>query len=270
MVGMPSVLALKEATVTGTTVKMLEGGQGPALLFLHGAEGPDAYSGAYLETLAKSFHVIAPWHPGFGHSEKPKSFCKIDDLAYFYLDLAEHLGLKNAVLAGSSFGGWIAAEIAVRSTARLSHLVLSAPLGFKAGDRETRDIFDLYLIGAADWPQQFLADKSLLPDYSKHSSDELMGFARSREAMTLFGWQPYMHNPVLIRWLHRINVPTLFVWGDKDAMVSVDYGRAYASHIPGSRFELLAGGGHLSHVEQPAKFYDLVMNFVASKKSAAA
>lgn len=267
---MPSTLALKDMVVAGAAIKMLEGGEGPDLLFLHGAEGPDTYSSVYLETLAKSFHVIAPWHPGFGHSEKPKAFSKIDDLAYFYLDLAAHLGLKNAVLAGSSFGGWIAAEMAVRSTARFSNLVLSAPLGFKAGDRETRDIFDLYLIGASDWPQQFLADKSLLPDYAKLSREELLGIARSREAMTLYGWQPYMHNPVLMRWLHRIDIPTLFVWGDKDAMVSADYGRAYAACVPKSRFELLPGGGHLSHVEQPGKFHDHVVNFVANKKSAAA
>ncbi|MDQ8729335.1 alpha/beta hydrolase [Bradyrhizobium sp. LHD-71] len=259
-----------EIAVAGAKIKVLEGGQGPDLLFLHGAEGPDTYSSVYLEELAKNFRVIAPWHPGFGHSERPKSFTKVDDLAYFYLDLADHYGLKDAVLAGASFGGWIALETAVRSAARFSQLVLSAPFGFKAGGRETRDIFDLYLVGPAEWPEYFLADKSLLPDYPKRSADELMGIARSREAMTLYGWQPYMHNPVLGRWLHRIKLPTLFVWGDKDRMVSPDYGRAYAARIPGSRFELITGAGHLAHVEQPAKFRDLVLDFVGNKKSAAA
>jgi len=267
---MAQKLGLKELTVAGAKIKLLEGGQGPDLLFLHGAEGPDTYSSAYLEQLAGSFRVLAPWHPGFGHSERPKAFTKIDDLAYFYLDFAEQCGLNNAVLAGASFGGWVAMEMAVRSSARFSHLVLSAPLGFKAGDREARDIFDLYLVGPADWPQYFLADKSLLPDYPKRSAEELMGIARSREAMTLYAWQPYMHNPVLMRWLHRVQLPTLFVWGDKDQMASADYGRAYASRVRGSRFELLTGAGHLGHVEQPDKFRDLVLNFVANKKSAAA
>ena len=267
---MPQKLSLNEVTIAGARTKVLEGGQGRHLLFLHGAEGPDTYSSAYLEELAKSFRVIAPWHPGFGHSERPKGFAKIDDLAYFYLDLAEHHGLNDAVLAGSSFGGWIALEMAVRDASRFSHLALSAPLGFKAGGRETRDIFDLYLVGPADWPQYFLADKSLLPDYPNRSGDELMGIAKSREAMTLYGWQPYMHNPVLMRWLHRIKLPTLFVWGEKDRMVSVDYGRAYAARIPGSRFEVLAGAGHLAHVEQPAKFGDLIREFVTNRKSAAA
>jgi pimeloyl-ACP methyl ester carboxylesterase len=267
---MPQKLSLKEVAVAGSKIKVLEGGQGRDLLFLHGAEGPDTYSSAYLEELAKSFRVIAPWHPGFGQSERPKSFTKIDDLAYFYLDLAEHYGLKDAVLAGASFGGWIALEMAVRASARFSHIALSAPLGFKAGNRETRDIFDLYLVGPADWPQYFLADKSLLPDYPKRTAEELTGIALSRESMTLYGWQPYMHNPVLMRWLHRVTLPTLFVWGDKDQMVSPDYGRAYAARIAGSRFELLPGAGHLACVEQPAKFRDLVLDFVANNKKSAA
>lgn len=267
---MPQELSLKEVTIAGAKIKVLEGGQGRDLLFLHGAEGPDTYSSAYLEELTRSFRVIAPWHPGFGHSERPKSLTKIDDLAYFYLDFTEHYALNNAVLAGSSFGGWLALEMAVRSAARFSHIALSAPLGFKAGDRETRDIFDLFLTGPADWPQVFLADKSLLPDYPKRSADELLGIARGREALALYGWQPYMHNPVLMRWLHRIKLPTLFVWGDKDQMVSADYGRAYAARIPASRFELLAGAGHLAHVEQPVKFSNLVRDFVAGKTSAAA
>jgi pimeloyl-ACP methyl ester carboxylesterase len=53
-------------------------------------------------------------------------------------------------------------------------------------------------------------------------------------------------------------------------MVSVDYGRAYAARIAGSRFEVLAGAGHLGHVEQPVKFCELVRDFVAAKTSAAA
>lgn len=267
---MAQKLELKERVVAGARLQVLEGGEGPDLLFLHGAEGPDTYSATYLEELATRFRVIAPWHPGFGHSERPKSFTKIDDLAYFYLDLAEQYQLQDAVLAGASFGGWIATEMAIRSSARFSHLVLSAPLGFKAGNRETRDIFDLYLVGPADWPLYFVSDQSIVLDYQKRSPEELVGIARSREAMTLYGWQPYMHNPVLMRWLHRIDIPTLFVWGDKDKIVNADYGRAYASRIPNSRFELFASAGHLAHVEHPVKFRELVLDFVAGKKSAAA
>lgn len=267
---MSSKMKSQEVSIAGIRTQVLEGGQGPELLFLHGAEGPDTYSTHYLEELAKHFRVIAPWHPGFGHSERPKSFTKIDDLAYFYLDLAEQYQLNNAVLAGSSFGGWLALEVAVRSTSRFSHIVLSAPLGFKSGDRETRDIFDLYLVATAEWPKYFVADETLAPDYFKLSSAELIGIAQSREALSLYGWQPYMHNPVLKRWLHRVNIPTLFVWGEKDAMVSPDYGRAYAAKIPGSRFELLPNSGHLVHAEQPARFRELVLEFVGAKTSAAA
>ena len=95
--------------------------------------------------------MLAPWHPGFGHSERPKAFTKIDDLAYFYLDFAEQCGLNNAVLAGASFGGWIAMEMAVRSSARFRTSPLGAA-GFKAGDTaRPRDIFASIWWGR-DWP----------------------------------------------------------------------------------------------------------------------
>ena len=97
---MPQKLGMKELTVAGAKIKVLEGGQGPDMLFLHGAEGPETYSSAYLDELAKSYRVIAPWHPGFGHSERPKGFTKIDDLAYFYLDLAEHYGSEQCRARG--------------------------------------------------------------------------------------------------------------------------------------------------------------------------
>jgi pimeloyl-ACP methyl ester carboxylesterase len=54
------------------------------------------------------------------------------------------LDLREVVLAGISFGGWIAAEIAIKSTARISHLVLADAVGIKLGDREHRDIVDMF------------------------------------------------------------------------------------------------------------------------------
>src|SRR4029453_11329177 len=91
-----------------------------------------------LDHLARGARVIAPSHPGFGRSELPKWMNSVDDLAYFYLDFLQALELRDVTLVGASLGGWIAAAIAVKSTARLSHLVLANPIGIKVGDRETR------------------------------------------------------------------------------------------------------------------------------------
>src|ERR1700745_2183670 len=96
--------------VHGIRIEIIERGRGRPLLFLHPGIGI-APSAAVLDRLAERVRVLAPSHPGFGASEQPPSFASVDDLAYFYLDLIEALDLRDAIVAGVSLGGWIAAEI---------------------------------------------------------------------------------------------------------------------------------------------------------------
>src|ERR1700692_444648 len=131
--------------VDGARIEVIERGSGPPLLFLHAENGIEA-AGAAIEELAKTAHVIAPTHPGFGRSELPKGMRTVDDLSYFYLDLFDQLDLSGLTVVGVSFGAWLAAEIAVKSTARLSRLVMANAVGIKVGDRETRDIADIFAL----------------------------------------------------------------------------------------------------------------------------
>ena len=71
------------------------------------------------------------------------------DIAYLYLDLLDRLDLQETVLVGSSFGGWVALEMAVRSENRIGRLVLIDSLGVKFGTREERDIADIYVLPGA-------------------------------------------------------------------------------------------------------------------------
>src|SRR5689334_21155570 len=129
--------------VNGIRLDAIERGEGRPLLFLHPGIGIDP-SAPVLDHLACAARVIAPLHPGFGGSDLPKSMTTVDDLAYFYLDLLDALHLDDAILVGVSFGAWIAAEIAIKSTERLSHLVLANAVGIKPGGREARDIADIF------------------------------------------------------------------------------------------------------------------------------
>jgi pimeloyl-ACP methyl ester carboxylesterase len=107
-------------SLAGTTLELIERGQGRSLLFLHAGEGL-APERPWLDLLAKRYRVIAPSHPGYGNSPLIDGGAGgVDDLAYLYLDLAAELGLEDAVLVGADLGGWIAAEMMVRSTARNS------------------------------------------------------------------------------------------------------------------------------------------------------
>lgn len=94
--------------VAGAEIGLLRRGSGRPLVYLHAGDGVDS-DDAFVDHLARDFDVIAPTHPGFGDSTLPPTWRSIDDLALFYLELLEHLNLAECVLAGSSFGGWVAA-----------------------------------------------------------------------------------------------------------------------------------------------------------------
>ena len=96
------------------------------------------------------------------------------------------------------------------------------------------------------------------------SDDAIVVHARNRDALCLYGWQPFMYNPNLPRWLCRIAVPTLLLWGASDGVVTPDYGRAYCDLIPGAKFELIEQAGHHPEIEQPADFAARVAAFIAT------
>lgn len=248
-------------SVNGVRVECVERGNGPPLLFLHPGIGLDR-DVAVLDRLAERARVIAPWHPGFGASEQPRSFGTIDDLAYFYLDLLDQLDLRNVIVVGVSLGAWIAAEIAIKSTERLSHLVLANAVGIKVGDRETRDIADIFAITEKEFNDLAYFDPKVgARDYMAMPEADVRIVARNREATARYGWSPYLHNPKLKGRLHRIKIPTLLLWGAADRVLSEAYGRAYCAAIPGARFERIERAGHFPHLEQPDEFARRIFAF---------
>jgi len=240
--------------VNGISIETIDRGQGRTILFLHPGIGiePDA---PVLAELARGGRVLAPTHPGFGNSQLPKGMSTVDDLSYFYLDLLDQLDLRDVLVIGVGLGGWIAAEIAVKNSARLSHLVMANAIGIKVGDRETRDIVDIWSLLPEEVDALAYADPALAQrDYKSLPEAQSLAAARNREANGRFCWSPYMHNPKLKGRLHRIKLPTLFLWGTADRIIRDGYGRAYCAAIPGATFETIERAGHFPHVEQPAEF----------------
>jgi pimeloyl-ACP methyl ester carboxylesterase len=251
-------------TVNGIRVDAIERGRGRPLLFLHPGIGIER-TAPVLDLLAQRARVIAPTPPGFGGSDLPKSFNTVDDLAYFYLDLMDALELRDAAVVGVSFGGWIAAEIAVKSTQRISHLVLANPVGIKIGDRETRDIVDIFAISDSEFAQLAYFDPNAgKRDYKSMPDADVLAAARNREATARYGWSPFLHDPKLKGRLHRIRIPTLFLWGTSDQILSEAYGRAYCAAIPKARFEPIERAGHFPHLEQPEEFARRLFAFIAN------
>lgn len=256
--------------VEGISVEVVERGAGKPLLFLHPGIGIDR-TAPVLDHLARGARVIAPSHPGFGRSELPRWMSTVEDLAYFYLDFLEARDLKDVTVVGASLGGWIAAAIAVKSTERLARLVLANPIGIKVGNRETRDIVDIFALTDQELNALTYFDpKAGERDYKAMADADVTVAARNREALARFAWSPFMHDPKLKHRLHRIRIPTLVLWGAADRIASEPYGRAYTAAIPGAQFETIPRAGHFPHVEQPEIFAQRVLAFAAAAAAAAA
>ncbi len=250
-------------TVYGVPLTLLDQGQGRPLFVLHGESGLEPRA-SFLSLLAEQGRVIAPWHPGFGHAPDVDAIETVDDLSYLYLDLLEVLDLHGVTVVGCSLGGWIAAEMAVKGAERLAKLVLVAPTGIKIGDRETRDIPDIFALPPDEVARlQYHDPSQAVQDYTAMSDDELRVVIRNQAATALYVWEPYFHNPKLRQRLHRIRIPTLLVWGASDRFLLPDYyGAAYCEAIPDARLEIIERAGHWPHREQPAGLVEHIRRFL--------
>jgi pimeloyl-ACP methyl ester carboxylesterase len=247
------------------SLELLTAGDGPPLLFLHGGDY-FAQHREFFDRLTRRWRVVVPRHPGFGNSERPNGFRTVHDLAYLYLDLLERQDLRNVILVGSSFGGWIALEMCVRRLERIDRLVLLDSVGIKFGGREERDIADIYALSSEELLRRTFFDPvRMVPDYARLSDDELGVVARDRQATALYGWRPYMHNPGLRQWLHRVQVPALVIWGENDGIVTPDYGQKLCRSLPNARFEAIHEAGHYPQIERPDEVADTIDHFVRAE-----
>ena len=145
--------------VDNCNVHMSRDGKGPILVYLHGANGPNPWT-KWFDDLAQRFTVIAPDHPSYGRSDDAEWLENIGDLAYFYLDFFKAMSLKDIHLVGHSMGGWLAAEIAIRSTERIKTLTLIAAAGLRVPGHNGVDIF---LTPPQEMPGNVYAD----PEFAK-------------------------------------------------------------------------------------------------------
>ena len=211
----PKGSGMERIQIGEVSLELLTAGDGPALLFLHGGDYFLQHR-EFFEKLARDWRIVVPRHPGFGGSERPDGFRTVHDLAYLYLDLLDRQNLGKVMLVGSSFGGWIALEMGVRCTERIDRLVLIDAVGVKFGGREERDIADVYALPGDELLRRTFFDPArTAPDYDKLKDEEATQVACDRAATALYGWRPYMHNPGLRQWLHRVRVPTLVLWGEQ-------------------------------------------------------
>ncbi len=238
-------------------IEVLSGGEGSPLVFLHGAGGAASWM-PYMDRLAAHHALSVPSHPGFGRSETPDWLDGMGDLAYFYLEYLETQMREPVHLVGNSLGGWLALEIAVRSTAMVRSLTLISAAGIHLDGVPKGDIFL--------WSDEERAYNTFFdPEIAKarlarHPTEQEMEIALKNHFTTAkLAWHPRFYNPELQKWLHRIKVPTLVLWGDSDKIFPPAYGYALQGLIPGASLAIIPECGHLPQQERLDAFEEEVL-----------
>ncbi len=220
-------------------------GEGRPVLLLHGGGGPPSM-GTLPSALSDDFEVTAPVHPGFGGAPRPEWHDGIDEIALTYLKLLEQRDLRDVLVIGSSIGGWIASEIAVREHQRITGTVLLNAVGISVEGVELADFFSLT-------PQQLIAysfhDPAAAPDPTQLPQAARDIQAANAVTLAVYARDPYMHDPKLPRRLALVPTPVLAIWGESDQIAPEPYGRAYAASFPEGQFEPIRQAGHLPHLE---------------------
>ncbi len=245
---------------------LLQGGSGEPLLFLHGAGG--LHEGEYLDLLAQRFTVYAPWHPGFGASEGSEHIEDIIDLALYCHDLMDALGLESAHVVGHSMGGMLAAELAALCPHRVRRLVLADPVGLWRDDEPVLDFFTLSpdQLLPYTWhdPESEAAKVAYPPPETKEERVE-QAYQRTQALATASKFLWPIPDRGLRRRIHRIQSPTLIVWGESDRLVSPSYAEDFRSQIKDARVTILPECGHQPMLEKRDEFVSLVAAFLEER-----
>jgi pimeloyl-ACP methyl ester carboxylesterase/mannose-6-phosphate isomerase-like protein (cupin superfamily) len=251
-----------DVTVDGigaVPVTVTEHGAGRPFLLLHGGAGPQSVDGfAGLLASEESARVLVPTHPGFGGTPRPDGLDSIGSLARLYTRMLDELGLTGVTVVGNSIGGWIAAEIAVLGSPRVSGVVLVDAAGLELADSPMADFFSLTMDQVADLsyyrPDAFRLDLDHMPEQQKAM------MAANRAALGVYAGRA-MADPGLLDRLASVTVPVLVIWGEADRIIPVEHGHAYAKAIPNARFLLLPESGHLPQLEAPDRLLGAVRDF---------
>ncbi|PWT98673.1 MAG: alpha/beta hydrolase [Terriglobia bacterium] len=238
-------------------------GSGPPVVFLHGAGG--LLWDEFLEKLAARHTVYAPELPGTSEGD-PDAISHLDnlwDLVLYNYEVLDGLDLRAVPIIGHSFGAMLAAELAASNPERVSKLVLIAPIGLWREDTPVANW--MAVTPASDMvklllhePEGPLAQKMFgVPD-----TDAQIKMIWSMACSGKFVWP--IPDKGLKKRIHRIQAPTLILWGKQDRLISSVYAQEFASRIAGSRVELIDQSGHLPTAEHPDRVVGLIEDFLGA------
>lgn len=272
----PDLTGPRTVTIAGSSVHLLEGGEGPAVLFLHGSGPGTTGAGAWTSTaraLGSEFHAVAPDQPGFGQTPLPPgSRGGLEVWTKSAGDLMDALGFRTYAVVGHSMGGAVALALAASRPEQISRVVAVATMG-APGAGLSPDLDALWAAsddeaGARDMLRRLFFDQSFVTD------DAVQTRARGiRDGAAAF---KELFPPPRSRWaadltltaatLSQVQAPVLLVHGAQDGVTPMPAATApLMEHLADVRLQVVDECGHAVMAERPEGFWRLLSNFLGGE-----
>ena len=268
---------LRSQLVNGARVNYVEMGQGPPVVLVHGLSGCWQNWLENIPHVARRHRVIALDLPGFGESELPNEEISIPGYGRFVDAFLGEIGVERGAIVGNSMGGFIAAETTLAHPSRVEKLVLVSAAGLvRVGNRQlyaleraARLFHPLtaaflarrehlvrrpglrrrMLYGVVRYPERIEPELA----YEVASGAGKPGFLDALNAIMAYDFRDR---------LPAVSAPTLIVWGRNDRIVPIEGAYEYEKLIPNARLEIFEETGHVPMLERPARFNQLIEEFL--------
>ena len=274
-------------TIHGKRIGYRRGGDGPVLLLLHGIAGSSQTWIPAMALLQEHYTVLAPDFVGHGHSDKPVGDYSLGSFANWMRDFLDVLGIERATVVGQSFGGGVAMQFAYQFRDRCERLVLVDAGGL---GREVNWALRLVTLPAAEYVLPVV-----FPSFVRGWGDAVARFAERvgfRSVPAVEVWHSYRslteseHRAAFVRTMRSVidpggqtvsamdrlylaeRIPTLIVWGELDRIIPVAHAYEALRAAPHARLEVMPRVGHFPHSENPARFVDILEDFIATSEPA--
>jgi pimeloyl-ACP methyl ester carboxylesterase len=261
---------MRKVQANGIEIAYERVGEGPPLVFVHGAAGDHRLWQPQIDELADRFTIVAWDEPGAGRSSEIPANFSLADYADGLAAVIDHANLGPVHIAGLSWGGTVILELYRRHPDKIATLILvdtyagwkgSLPQaevqarveGLRRMLEEPPERFDPTLPGlfAGDCPQEFV---SLLA--------EIDADVRPQSMQVALG---VMADTDLNHVLPTIDVPTLLIWGEHDVRSPMNVARKFHRAIPDAELVVIPNAGHVSNLEAPTTFNEAIRTFCSAQ-----
>jgi pimeloyl-ACP methyl ester carboxylesterase len=276
---------LRTVRVDGTPVNHVDlgSGDGEPVVFVHGLGGQWQNWLENIPRVAQERRVLALDLPGFGLTPAQPDRITIPGYGRFVDAFCDRLDLGEVAIVGNSMGGYIAAEVAIQFPARVSRLVLVSAAGISSAATVRAPILTAGRVATAIAAYTAARERTLAArPLSRHLSLALVarhprllrpdlayegffkgvgkpGFGDALRASLDYDFRQR---------LPEVKVPTLIVWGEKDAIIPVRDASEFERLIPDSRKVVMRDTGHIPMAERSQAFNDLLVEFLAETGAA--